>query len=194
MSNNNAAAINDTFLNTELADIDQIEYDTAMSKFSRSYVKLSKAQRKLMKYVLENYESGNIETKQKLAENAGVDYKTLAHAFVNDDFLTCLGEILPKYMKANTPFMYGKLLKHADKSYKAIELWARITGEYIPQSRQQNVNININEFSDDQAGKLDGILMKLLELGHSPEDIYMRMSELTGKVLDMPAEPEKAKE
>jgi len=167
-----------------MSDENLDEYEKSLANLSRGFLKLSGANRQILRYFIENYESGDMLTNSEIARKAGVHPATVQKAMINSEFSDVISEIMPKIMKSKSPFMLGKLIKHADKSVKAIELWTRFTGQYTPTERKQNINVNINQFSDDDQGKLDNILTKLLDLGHNPDDIYVRMCELTGRVID----------
>ena len=127
-----------------LRDDQQYNAETIASLTQYHY--LTDNQKSVLYFYLQEISSDLNHTDQEIAEMAGVSRTTITNCKNNAHFLACLSEFTRNNAKSHVPKVIKALEKKAiEGSVRAQELLIRYTGDYIPQQRNQNVNLDLNK-------------------------------------------------
>ena len=123
---------------------DTTQYSLQTLQSLSAFHQLTDQQQSVLFFVIEDMTSDSNRTDVELAELAGVTPKTIYNCRHNAHFLSCMNEISMLSLKSYIPKAAEALKKKvADGNMKAIDFIYRVTKEYIPTQRNENLNATI---------------------------------------------------
>lgn len=143
---------------------------------------LTSLQRMLILEVVDNMFREQPLTDSEICEKVGCNYSYLSLLRnKNEKFQAALGSVIYEALKSKRDAIIGNVIRAGKipKHWQANKFLMEIIGEYVPRSAHLNINANVRNAppsSPEQA--VDTLLVKLGELGYSPEQVAQRMREL----------------
>ncbi len=145
-------------------------------------VQLTPLQRSLLNALAVNMLADDHVTDTKVAERLGIDRTSIIRARKSPVFGECLAIVTRDVIRGQLDKTLRGIQKHGDSDWRALEFLSKYTGDYIPSSKSQNVNVNLSARQANLARTptdlLDSILIQLIDLGVSGERVAERMLEL----------------
>jgi len=167
------------------ADLETDAIGQQIALFSQSFVTLPTVRKKVLLAYLQDFVTEDIRTDSQIAEDLGIDRKSVYNALHDPRFADAIGEIMPELARIKLPKVLVNAVKLSAKSPRVIEFLARFTGAYVPKSQSLQTNIHLRRasvaVSPDQA--IDSFILKLFSLGWSPDRIYERAKMLQNREL-----------
>ena len=143
--------------------LDTAKYDSEILQSLAHYHQLNDNQKSILYFTIEGITSDLNYTDANIAEYAGVSLRTVAYAKHNAHFLSCLSEITRQHAKSHIANVVKAIEKKAiEGSVRAQELLIRYTGDYIPQQRNQNVNLDLNKAQSMATGDVISDFVSML--------------------------------
>jgi len=154
----------------------------SVMRISAQFMSLTPLQQLVLKAIADNMLSDDHVTDAQIAINLGIARDTVLNARKNPAFGECLTVITRDIIRSQTDKTLLNIQKHSAKDWKAGEFLLKYTGDYIPRSQSQNLNVNLSQSTVNRATTptemLDSILIQLIGLGVSADRVKERMLEL----------------
>jgi DNA-binding transcriptional regulator YhcF (GntR family) len=130
---------------SEIQLTDTAKYDVESISNFQSYAYLTAIQRIVLIEFIKGMQSDLIRTDTEIAKICGISHETITNCRHNAHFLSCLSQATKEFAKSEVPQYINKLKQIAMKkdSVKALDLLIRYTGDFIPTSRNENLNATI---------------------------------------------------
>lgn len=124
---------------------DQADFDNDDLANLIDFAYLNANQRIVLRVMIESMTTDLTHTDAEIAEKAQVHVNTVRYCRNNAHFLACLSQYTRNITKSKVNLYIQALEKSALKgSVRAADLLIRYTGDFIPTSRNENLNANIS--------------------------------------------------
>lgn len=161
---------------------DMLEQLDDFDRIAPLIVQLTRCQQMILNALAVNMLSNDHVTDTKIAETLGIARHTINNARKNPIFGQCLAIITRDIVRGQTDRTLSNIKKHESADWRASEFLLKYTGEYVPKSQSQNLNVNLSASQAMQAKTptdlLDTICIQLIEMGISADRVKDRMIEL----------------
>ena len=149
-----------------------------------TFASLSDNQMIVLKALVENVLSEDIQTDLQISKNIGLSERTMRYYRADLGFTIALNTAVMGVLKGMTDIWIHRIIQMAEKKndWRAYQFLLELAGVYIPKRQQLNVNVDANAASTGRFSSLDdaldSVLTRLGELGWTPDDVKARMVTL----------------
>lgn len=164
---------------------DQADFDKNDLANLVDFVYLTQIQKIVLKTMIEGMTSDLVRTDTEIAEKAQVHVNTVRNCRNNAHFLACLSQYTKNLTKSRVSLYINALEKSALKgSVKAADLLIRYTGDFIPTSRNENLNATIKTGTQSVSvsDSISDVVARLCDLGYSIQRIHESIDEAYTKL------------
>lgn len=171
---------------SEIALTDTAQYTPENLANLEHFAYLNPIQQRVLAIMLESMTSDLVRTDTEIAEIAGISRTTVYNCRHNAHFLDCLSQATRNIAKSEVPQLINKLKEIALKkgSVRAVDLLIRYTGDFIPTSRNENLNATIKAGTQSVSvsESISDVVARLCDLGYSIQRIHESIEEAYTKL------------
>ena len=145
-----------------IEDYAQSEY-SEIANYSTHFAMLTPTQRRVLIAFLDDFVSEDMRTDTEMADDLGVDRKTIYNCKTNPRFGLALQQIMPELVKTKLPKYLSTIEDHGQKDWKALQFLMEYAGLWAKTTRNLNLTAQIGA-EQGQSGSPGAVMERQVEI------------------------------